>query len=160
MKKILLPLLFLALLQNVLAEQLPAYSKAYDPNRNALQDGRDAIKLAKTTNRRVLIEVGGDWCKWCHVLDRFLNSNPEIKKQLHQTFVLLKINVSDENKNKEFLKVFPQTLGYPHIYVTENNGKLLLSKDVAQFFVNGKYSTKRFKEFFKRWKLEKKIANG
>lgn len=160
MKKILLPLLFLSLLQNVLAEQLPAYSKVYDPTRNALKDGRDAIKLAKTTNRRILIEVGGDWCKWCHVLDRFLNKNEEIKKQLHQTFVLLKINVSDENDNHEFLKFFPQILGYPHIFVAENNGKLLVSKDISHFFISGSYSTKRFKEFFKRWKSEKKIANG
>ena len=153
-------LLFLVLLQNAFAEQLPVYSLGYDPNRNALQDGRDAIKLAKSSNRRILIEVGGDWCKWCHVLDRFLNNNAKIKKQLHQTFVLLKVNVSDENDNREFLKVFPRVLGYPHIFVTESNGKLLLSKDISQFFVNGEYSVKRFKEFFKRWEIKKKIANG
>lgn len=157
-------LLFLVLLQNTFAQQLPVYSLGYDPNRNAMQDGRDAIKLAKSSDRRILIEVGGDWCKWCHVLDRFLNNNAEIKKQLHQTFVLLKVNVSDENDNREFLKVFPRVLGYPHIFVTESNGKLLLSKDISQFFVNGDYSVERFKAFFKRFRIKstikKKIANG
>ena len=155
-------LLFLVLQQNAFAEQLPVYSVTYDPNRNALQDGRDAIKLAKATNRRVLIEVGGDWCKWCHILDRFLNNNADIKKQLHQTFVLLKVNVSDENDNHDFLKVFPRVVGYPHIFVTENNGKLLQSVDIGYFYENGQYSVKRFKEFFKRWSTQspKQIANG
>lgn len=157
---IILFFLFVVSLQSVLAEQLPEYSLKYDPKRNAFQDGRDAIKLAKETNRRILIEVGGDWCKWCHILDRFLNKNPDIKKQLHQTFVFLKVNVSDENYNDEFLKVFPQPLGYPHMYVTERNGNLLLSKDTADFFINRKYSVKKFKSFFKYWSLNKKIKNG
>ena len=159
LKKSFLPfLLFFGLLQTALAASLPEYSLKYDPKRDAFQDGRDAIQLAKSTNRRILIEVGGDWCKWCHVLDRFLNENPEIKKQLHQTFVFLKVNVSDENDNANFLKVFPAPLGYPHMYVTEKNGTLLLSKDTAQFFVNGKYSADRFKAFFNKWEINKKQA--
>ena len=156
-------LLFFVLLQNSFAEPLPTYSLNYDANRDALQDGRDAIKLAKATNRRIFIEVGGDWCKWCHVLDRFLNTHSEIKTQLHQTFVVLKVNVSDENDNHEFLKFFPPVLGYPHIYITESNGKLLDSKDISQFYDKGKYSVKRFKAFFERWatkSADKKIANG
>jgi thiol:disulfide interchange protein len=159
LKKSFLPLLlFFGLLQTVFAAQLPEYSLKYDPKRDAFQDGRDAIQLAKSSNRRILIEIGGDWCKWCHVLDRFLNENPEIKKQLHQTFVFLKVNVSDENDNANFLKVFPAPLGYPHMYVTEKNGTLLLSKDTAQFFVNGKYSVDRFKAFFNKWEINKKQA--
>ncbi len=156
-KPALLILFFFITLQSAFAIQLPEYSLKYDPQRDALQDGRDAIKLASATNRRILIELGGDWCKWCLLLDRFLNKNPEIKTQLHQTFVLLKVNVSDENDNSAFLKVFPQTLGYPHMYITESNGKLLLSKDTAQFLVNGQYSVKRFKAFFKRWALKQTV---
>ena len=152
-------LLIFVLLQNAFAEQLPDYSVTYDPSRNALQDGRDAIALAKATNRRVLIEVGGDWCKWCHVLDRFLNTNTEIKKQLHQTFVLLKVNVSDENRNSEFLKAFPRVIGYPHIFVTDSNGKILSSNDIGEFYEKGAYSAKRFKTFFKQWTIEKKTTN-
>ena len=160
MKNILLSLfLFFVLLQTALAEQLPAYSITYDPARNALQDGRDAIALAKATNRRVLIEVGGDWCKWCHVLDRFLNNNVDIKKQLHQNFVLLKVNVSDENGNGEFLKAFPRVIGYPHIFVTDSDGNILSSNDIGEFYEEGAYSAKRFKIFFKRWAIDKKITN-
>ncbi|HFD31556.1 MAG TPA: thioredoxin family protein [Gammaproteobacteria bacterium] len=142
--------------QTVLSDGLPQYSLHYDPKRDAMQDGREAIQLAKQTNRRILIEVGGDWCKWCHLLDRFLNKNPALKAQLHQTFVLLKVNVSEENENADFLKVFPPALGYPHMYVTESNGKLLLSKDTGEFLINGHYSKKRFQAFFNKFKLKQK----
>ena len=65
---------------------------------------------------------------------------------------MLKVNVSDENDNSEFLKAFPKPLGYPHMYVTEKNGSVLWSKDTADFLVNGSYSRDRFNTFFDRWK--------
>lgn len=160
MRKVSLFFFFFVLsLHSVTASELPGYSTGFDPSRDAFADGRDAIKRAKATNRLILIELGGDWCKWCHKFDRFLNKNPAIKKELHETFVLLKVNVSDENYNSEFLKVFPRPYGYPHMYITQSNGKLLHSKDTAQFTIKGQYSAERFKEFFKRWKQVKKMAN-
>lgn len=136
------------------------YSQQYDPKRDPFADGRAAIILAKQTNRRILIEVGGDWCKWCHILDKFIKSDPQIEKTLHNTFVVLKVNVSDKNMNKEFLSAFPKALGYPHMYVTESDGSVIHSQDTAEFLVNLKYSKKKFIQFLNRWKLKplKKVA--
>ena len=131
---------------------LPAYSIRYDPARDAFQDGRDAIRLAKATGRHVLIEVGGDWCSWCHALDRFLDNNSDIKARLHETFVLLKVNVNDANDNADFLKAFPRAPGYPHMYVADADGSILLSKDTADFLADGQYSRQRFTEFLEQWK--------
>ena len=159
-KSILLFFLFFVSIQTATSIELPLYSTKYDPSRNAFQDGRDAIKLASETNRRILIELGGDWCKWCHFMDRFLNTHPAVKEQLHKTFVVLKVNVSEENYNRDFLKAFPRPLGYPHMYITESNGKLIYSKDTGEFVINRKYSAERFKAFFKRWAMNKKVVNG
>lgn len=134
---------------------LPEYSLRYDPQRDPFQDGRDAIKLADATHRRVLIEVGGDWCSWCHILDRFLEQNPDIKQKMHQTFVMLKVNVSDSNDNSQFLAAFPKPLGYPHMYIAEKNGNILLSKDTADFLSKGKYSRQLFLDFFSQWAAKK-----
>ena len=133
-------------------QPLPAYSTRYDPDRDAFEDGRNAIQLAKSTQRHVLIELGGDWCKWCHVMDKFLDDNPDIRAQLHETFVILKINVSDANDNAKFLAAFPKPLGYPHMYIADNNGSILLSKDTAEFLSQGQYSRQRFTEFLEQWK--------
>ncbi len=137
-----------------LAEALPPYSQVYDPERDAFADGAAAIQLASQTKRRILIELGGDWCKWCHEMERFFNANPDIKQRLHDTFVMLKINVSDANDNAAFLKAFPKPLGYPHMYVSDANGQVLWSQDTAEFLAGGQYSREAFLAFFNRWQLQ------
>lgn len=136
------------------SDSLPVFSRVYDPERNPVSDGIEALKIAKRTNRKVLIEVGGDWCAWCHRLDKFLHSNPRLKNDFFNTFVLLKVNVSDANDNKEFLKVFPPANGFPHMYVTDQNGQVLESKDTTDFLENKRYSVSKFYEFINQWKSE------
>jgi thiol:disulfide interchange protein len=138
-------------LDTLRAQELPGYSRGYDPARDPFSDGRDALQLARETGRMVLIEVGGDWCSWCHVLDRFLNQHPAIRAKLHEKFVVLKVNVDDSNDNAEFLSAFPPTMGYPHMYVTSNDGSIIHSQDTAEFLHNGKYSERRFLGFLDRW---------
>ncbi len=136
------------------ARVLPPYSQGYDPARDPFSDGRAALQLARETGRRVLIEVGGDWCSWCHVLDRFLDQHPSVRTKLHETFVLLKVNVDDKNDNSEFLSGFPPALGYPHMYITENDGSIVHSQDTAEFLHDGKYSEPQFLAFLARWNLQ------
>ena len=132
---------------------LPAYSQHYDPARDPFADGRAALKLARDTHRRVLIEVGGDWCRWCHVLDKFLDENQQLREQLHRHFVILKVNVSDENDNAEFMAGFPKPLGYPLMYINEADGTIIFSKDTADLQENSRYSVQRFQQFIDKWKL-------
>ncbi len=131
--------------------ELPVYSRIYDASRNPNVDGRDALKLAKETNRKVLIEVGGDWCSWCFVLDRFIKDNSRLESRLHQIFVVLKVNISEKNDNSEFMAVFPPAQGYPHMYVTDSSGNILSSQDTADFRENNNYSEVRFMDFIDHW---------
>ncbi len=131
--------------------EFPVYSRIYDASRNPNADGRDALKLAKETNRKVLIEVGGDWCSWCFVLDQFIKENPELESRLHQNFVVLKVNISEKNDNSEFMAAFPPAQGYPHMYVTDSSGNILSSQDTADFRENNNYSEVRFMDFIDHW---------
>jgi len=133
---------------------LPIFSTRYDSTRDPIEDGKAALKIALDKNRKVLIEVGGNWCSWCAILDKFIHSRPQLKKDFFNTFVLLKVNVSDENDNKEFLKVFPPVFGYPHMFVTNSKGKILESKDTADFLVNKRYSVAKLYAFINQWKAE------
>ena len=142
------------------SQSLPIFSRIYDPARDPIQDGNDALKIALENNRKVLIEVGGEWCAWCHKLNKFIHSHPELKKDFFNTFVLLKVNVSEENDNKAFLKVFPPVYGYPHMFVTDHNGKILESKDTADFLENKQYSVAKFYEFINKWKANKLVDNA
>lgn len=132
---------------------LPDYSKLYDPDRDPFEDGNNVLQNAKETQRRVLIEVGGDWCPPCHKLEHFITNTPTVYKQLHDNFVLLKVNFSDANENKPFLDGLPKTFGYPHIFITENDGSIIYSGDTVQLLENGKYSKERFNHFLDEWSL-------
>ena len=131
---------------------LPLYSKVYDDKRDPFKDAVAAIKLAKASNRNVLIEIGGNWCTWCHKMDAFLEKNPDIYNKLHQEFVILKVNVSDSNENEAFMKGLPPVLGYPHMYVSTAAGKMVLSKDTAELQEDGKYSRENWLFFINEWK--------
>ena len=144
--------------QRVSAEpglKLPVYSTSYDDQRDPFADARAAIELAQSTQRNVLIEIGGNWCTWCKKMDAFLEANPEVYQELHDKFVLLKINVSDSNENEAFMSALPPVLGYPHMYVSTASGKMILSKDTAELLEDGQYSVKNWLEFIETWQ-----ANG
>ncbi|MDH5394355.1 MAG: thioredoxin family protein [Gammaproteobacteria bacterium] len=137
-------------------QQQPVYSQVYSAGSNPFEDGRKALALAKDTDRRVLIEVGGEWCQFCHRLDRFIQNNEDVAARFYNAFVVLKVNYSDENKNTKFLSAFSGINGYPHIFITENNGKVLHSTGPAELSENGKHSRQKFFDFIDRWQLKQK----
>ncbi len=132
---------------------LPDYSKIYDPERDPFEDGNNALQNAKETQRRVLIEVGGDWCTWCHILEDFISATPAVYTQIHDNFVVLKVNVSDANENESFLNSLPKITGYPHLFITEDDGSIIYSGNIVQLLENGKYSREHFNHFLDEWSL-------
>jgi thiol:disulfide interchange protein len=137
-----------------LERELPLYSTVYDDQRDPFKDANAALTLAKETNRNVLIEIGGNWCTWCHKMDAFLLKNPKVYQSLHSKYVLLKISVSDSNENDDFMKALPPVLGYPHMYVSTAGGKMLLSKDTAELQDNNGYSSEYWLDFLQQWQLK------
>jgi thioredoxin-related protein len=140
----------------ITSSDLPLYSQVYDDKRDPFKDAVDAITLAKKTHRNVLIEIGGNWCTWCHKMDDFLAKNPEVYQSLHNKFVLLKVNVSDSNENVDFMKSLPPVLGYPHMYVSTGTGKMILSKDTAELLAeeDDNYSSVLWLEFLTKWQAD------
>lgn len=152
MKRLLL-LISLAISQTTFAsEQLPLFSTDYSPERNPFVDARSAISLASEGNKRILIEVGGDWCIWCHELDRVIKSDSDISTMLYGNFVILKVNVSEENYNADFMATMPKVAGYPQLFVARSNGSIIHIQDPSDFLVEGKYSANRVYNFLYKWK--------
>jgi hypothetical protein len=66
------------------------------------------------------------------------------------------VNFSKENKNSEVLSRFPQVSGFPHIFILDENGKLLHSQDTSELelpegsSVKGHDKAKVF-AFLKKW---------
>jgi len=123
----------------------------YDPKRNAERDIRDAVAEAKRTKKRVLLEVGGEWCIWCHIMDAYFEKHPELLAYREKNFVMAKINFSEENKNEPVLSKYPAVAGYPHIFVLDENGKLLHSQNTGDLEEGKSYNIEKFMAFLKQW---------
>ena len=123
----------------------------YDPKRDPEKDIRDVIAEAGRTGKRILLEVGGEWCSWCHTMDRYFDEHPELLEFREKSFVMLKINFSPENQNKKLLSRYPAIPGYPHLYVLDTNGKLLHSQDTSKLESGNSYNLEKFTAFLKKW---------
>lgn len=123
----------------------------YDPSRDAEKDIRDATAEAARTGKRVLLEVGGKWCGWCHILDRYFEEHPELVALREKNFIMVKINFSQENENKAVLSRYPEIPGYPHLFVLDSDGKFLHSQGTAELEKGKSYDLEKFFAFLKKW---------
>lgn len=130
------------------AQDLPA---RFDPNRDAAADVATALAMAKAQNKRVIVDVGGEWCIWCHILDRHIAAHPEQKQLRDRHFVWLKLNVSKENKNEAVLSRWPKVKGYPHLFVLDADGKLLHSQNTGDLESGKDYDPVKMVAFFKQY---------
>ena len=106
--------------------------KAFDPARDAAKDILQAVAEAKRSGRRVLLDVGGDWCIWCRRLDSLFVAHKELERFREQHYVTVKVNWSKDNKNEKVLSRYPAIPGYPHLFVLDSNGSLLKSQDTGE----------------------------
>jgi len=123
----------------------------FDPSRNALQDIGLAITEAGRSNRRVLLDVGGEWCIWCRRMDSTFAKNRDLGALLHEKFVVVKVNYSKENKNEEALGRLPKIPGYPHLFVLSEEGLLLHSQDTAELESGKGYDVEKLRTFILQW---------
>lgn len=123
----------------------------FDPARDPAADVQVAIVEAKRTGKRILLDVGGEWCIWCRRLDTLFMKNPDLADQLHQGFVTVKVNYSKENKNEKFLSGLPKIPGYPHLFVLDSNGMLLHSQETGVLESGKGYDPAKIVDFMNSW---------
>ncbi len=123
----------------------------YDPKRDAAADVQDAIKEARQTHKRILLEVGGQWCSWCHTLDGFFEAHRGLTELRDKNFVTVKINFSEENENKQVLSRYGEIPSFPYIFVLESDGKLLLAKNTGDLESGKTYDLEKLTAFLKDW---------
>ena len=77
-----------------------------------------------------------------------------VAARLHETFVVLKVNVSEANDNARFMATLPPARGYPHMYITDSSGVVLHSQNTGQFLENSEYSEQQFVAFLDYWQSQ------
>jgi thioredoxin-related protein len=104
-----------------------AKGSGYDPLANPSTALERAFVDAKAKNKKVLVIAGGDWCRWCLILNSFLDQSPEVKAELDASFVTVKVYIGADNANAQFFSTLPRAKGYPHFWVLSKDGRTIHS---------------------------------
>ncbi len=123
----------------------------YGEDRDPALDLQVAVERAQTEGKRILLEVGGDWCGWCKLLDGFIHDHPAVFGKLEAGFLIMKVNWSRDNRNEEFLGQYPTIRGYPHIFVLEKDGTFLHSQNTAELEEGRSYDEEVLLAFLDEW---------
>ena len=134
-----------------------ALNAAFDPLRDPASDLETAKAEARRGGKRIMLDVGGEWCSWCHLLDKFVEEDAQIRGFRDANFVWLKVNYSEENENKTFLSAYPRIKGYPHLFVLDADGRLLHSQFTGELEKGTGYDRGKVFDFLKAWAPAAKI---
>jgi thioredoxin-related protein len=155
MKKILTILLFFCGSHSGYTQQAEKPVEIYHPELDAKKQMIDAVAQANLNNKHVLLMVGGNWCKWCRMFEKFLHADAQLDSTVSANFVFEHINFSKENKNEELLKEleFPQRFGFPVFVILDSNGKRIHTQNSGYLEQGEGYSKEKVIEFFNQWSV-------
>jgi thioredoxin-related protein len=126
----------------------------YKPAENAEQGIARAVKQAKSENKQVFIQIGGNWCIWCARFHELVTTDKSIDSLISANYVVYHLNYSKENYNAKLLAKFgyPQRFGFPVFLILNQDGKLIHTQN-SEYLEDGKkgYERERVVGFFKDW---------
>ena len=123
---------------------------SYDPSRDPAKDLQNAIAQAGKTHKRILLDVGGDWCVYCNMMDATFAGHPSLQRARDENYITVRVNYSPENPNGTFLSKYPKIADYPHFFVLDSDGTLLHSQPTHKFEHGKSYKVGKIEDFLKR----------
>ena len=150
MKKIVLLLIML----------LPVFSFAQTETFNLYHADADAkaelnasIKQATTERKQILLMIGGNWCKWCKMFDKFQHANASVDSALQANYIFQHVNYSKENKNTALMTEleFPQRFGFPVFVVLNEKGERVHTQNSSYLEKGEGYDVEKVVEFLDQW---------
>ena len=136
------------------AEEKAKLPKPYNAAENADARIAELVKKAKTENKNIILQAGGNWCIWCLRFNNFVQTTPELKDIVDENYLYYHLNYSPENKNTKVFAKYDnpgEKFGYPVFVVLDQNGKMIHTQDSAVLEEGKGYSTQKVKEFFLKW---------
>jgi thioredoxin-related protein len=137
----------------------------YNPKADAEKEIAAAVKLAKSTDKYVLIQGGGNWCSWCKRFSITVANDAKLDSIVNADFVVYHLNYSEENENQKlFAKYgYPQRFGFPVFIVLDENGNRIHTQNSVYLEEGKGYNKEKIADFFTAWSpaaLDPKNYNG
>lgn len=129
----------------------------FDPTADPAFQLARARTIAMREHKNLLLDLGGNWCVWCLVLDRALHEDPALKRALTAGYVLVHVNISPENMHTSFTANYPQASGYPFLIILSPDGSKVIHAQDGSEFQKGKtpqdgYDHGSVARFLARWR--------
>lgn len=110
---------------NAAALPLSAMKKVYDEKLDGMKQIDEALAKAKAEGKKVVCQVGGNWCVWCLRFADFITKDEDISKLISDNYVYIHVNTSNNNKNEKAIeRLGNQKLGYPHLVFLNADGNI------------------------------------
>ena len=123
----------------------------FDPTADPAADLEAAIVEATGTGRRIILDVGGNWCGWCFLLHDYFEEKTALRAFRDEHFVWVRVNYGRENRNEAFLGQYPPIRAYPHLFVLDSDGTFLHSQGTGVLEEGRGYSDERMWAFLREW---------
>ncbi len=86
---------------------------------------------ARSSGKKIMLDVYTDWCVWCKRLDKNVYENPAVAAYLKKHYVLIKLNAESEAKVRYKDTIYTSAnfamglgvTGYPSIFFFEPSGE-------------------------------------
>lgn len=127
--------------------------KLYDPSLDGMKQIREAVAVAKSAGKHVLVQYGGNWCPWCLRFDAFCKADAAIMKVIGDNYISIKLNYSPENRNDEANSFLgnPARFGFPVFIIIDGNSRVLHIQDSALLEEGQGYDQAKVLGFMKNW---------
>lgn len=130
--------------------------RIYDPLADAGLQAADAVGRARQENKHVMLMIGGNWCRWCLMFEKFRLQNSRVDSAVASGYIWQHINYSKDNKNPELLQElgYPQRFGFPVFVVLDTAGRRLHTQNSSYLEEGEGYSEAKVLEFLRHWSPE------
>lgn len=127
--------------------------KVYDESLDPMAQIDSAITVAKASDKYVVCQVGGNWCRWCLMFADFIANDKEISDIIADNYVYIHVNYPRDGAAEALMTRLgnPGRFGYPALVVLDGQGRVVHIQDSSYLEDGDGYDRAKVLRFFKNW---------
>lgn len=135
--------------------------RIYDETLDPMSQIDGALKAAKSSDRFVICQVGGNWCPWCLKFADFIGKDEEIAKEIEDNYVYVHVNYNPRQSGSEkqvraaqaLMKRlgWPARFGFPVLVVLGHKGEVVHIQDSGFLESGDGYDRDKVLRFLTSW---------